>query len=69
MQMYKVRLPNAMSSFTGVRYGIRFVRGIGQTDDPILLQVFRDKGFEVKSVMLPDVSEPETPKMKRKRDE
>lgn len=44
--MAKVRAP-AGRDFTGTRYGVAFVRGVGETDDERALHWFRQHGYEV----------------------
>ena len=44
--MYKITLP---INLDGYRYGIKFFKGVGETDDEKIIQLMRDKGFTVES--------------------
>lgn len=43
--MAKVYAPN--KQYTGLSAGVHFVNGIGETDDPHLIEWFKDKGYTV----------------------
>lgn len=43
--MAKVYAPN--SSFNGISAGVRFANGVGECDDPNLLNWFRERGYRV----------------------
>lgn len=43
--MAKIYAPN--KNYTGVSAGVSFVRGVGETNDPHLIDWFRRKGYRV----------------------
>lgn len=43
--MAKVLAPN--KDYDGISAGVRFVKGVGECDDPWLLDWFKRKGYEV----------------------
>lgn len=48
----KVYAPN--KGYTGVSASVAFCNGVGETDDPHLLEWFRDRGYEVEETALPE---------------
>lgn len=50
----KVYSPN--KDYTGISASVPFCGGIGETDDPHLIQWFKDHGYEVEE---PEAAEPE----------
>lgn len=53
--MAKIHAPN--QEYTGVSATVVFVDGIGETEDPALLQWFLDKGYKVEGVDAEDLEE------------
>lgn len=45
--MAKIYAPN--KEYTGISAGVPFVTGVGETDDPRLLEWFRTHGYEVEA--------------------
>jgi len=45
--MAKIYAPN--KGYTGVSAGVRFVNGVGETDDPHLIDWFRRRGYRVET--------------------
>lgn len=43
--MVKIYAPN--EQYTGVSASVSFVNGVGETDDPHLIEWFKVKGYEV----------------------
>ena len=58
--MYKISLPVDMNE---VRYGIRFVRGVGVTADDRIAQLLHEKGFNVEEIQF-EAPVQETPEQK-----
>lgn len=52
----RIYAPNR--EYTGISAGVPFLSGIGETDDPRLLQWFRTHGYRVEQ---PDPESPEEP--------
>ncbi|NGP62699.1 hypothetical protein FLT15_31815 [Paenibacillus thiaminolyticus] len=60
--MPKVYAPN--KQYSGLSAGVMFVNGIGETDNPHLLEWFEDKGYQVE---LPESeAEPKPEKLAKK---
>ena len=63
----KVYAPN--KNYTGVSASVTFCNGAGETDDPRLLNWFRDHGYEVEArepeAQEPEAAEPEARPEKR----
>lgn len=55
----KVHTPN--KNYTGVSASVAFCNGVGETDDPHLLEWFKDRGYEVEEIALPEPSMEEPP--------
>lgn len=63
----KVQAPN--KNYTGVSASVAFCNGMGETDDPHLLEWFRDHGYEVEAADVhegPPEEESETDPEKKK---
>lgn len=60
----KVYAPN--KNYTGVSASVTFCNGAGETDDPRLLDWFRDHGYEV-GTPEPEAQEPEAAERPEKR--
>ncbi|KJJ66559.1 hypothetical protein [Clostridium sp. FS41] len=65
----KVYAPN--KNYTGVSASVTFCNGAGETDDPRLLDWFRDHGYEVETpepeAQEPEAQEPEAAERPEKR--
>ncbi|MGO4543233.1 hypothetical protein AB4Z29_00335 [Paenibacillus sp. 2TAB23] len=58
--MAQVIAPNR--EYTGLSAGVMFMNGVGQTDDPHLLEWFAEKGYEVEQVAQEEDKAAETAK-------
>ncbi len=45
--MAKIKAPN--TQYTGISAGVPFVSGVGETDNPYLIEWFRSHGYEVEA--------------------
>ena len=61
--MAKVR--TVVEGYTGVRASVAFVNGVGETDDPHLLDWFREHGYQVEDAE--QAAETKPKKAKRKK--
>lgn len=53
----KIYSPN--KDYTGVSASVPFCKGVGETDDPRLIQWFKDHGYKVEEPDEVDPAEPE----------
>lgn len=54
----KTKIPG----FTGVRASVMFKNGVGETDNPYLIDWFKSKGYAVVETIVPEPVETEEPK-------
>lgn len=52
-----------VKDFDGLRNNVRFVRGVGETNDPQAIEWFRTHGYKVPLEEVPSVVEPEPTKI------
>lgn len=57
--MAKVYAPN--QQYTGASASVTFVNGVGETDNPHLLQWFEDRGYIIERLEQEEKKEPEAP--------
>lgn len=63
--MYRIKLP---INFDGVRYGMTFLKGEGETDSDYIANRMREKGFEVTEVAPEPAPRSRKPKAEREGD-
>lgn len=56
-------------NYTGVSASVNFINGVGETDNPYLLQWFRENGYTIEDGPVAPVSEAEQKLMKLSDDE
>lgn len=52
--MAKVTAPN--KEYTGLSAGVSFVNGVGETDNPHLLEWFQERGYQVEESKQPEAT-------------
>ena len=53
-----MKIYSPVKNFTGIRYNVRFVRGVGETDNPTAIEWFRSHGYNVPLGEIDIVDEP-----------